>query len=206
MFTFLLFTALLVHTANAEIFVTDDGTRLAVSWSSTDAFYYKVIVDDLTNDVTGIKEETVFDPFIVIDGLTFHNIYKIIVKAIDKSESPSDIGLKYITFALDETSGNCICNCPEIPKKTFLGVVSENFYTYMSFNNSSSESQIINLKIGTVTERIIVSSNAAKLLLLNDIVEGEGVYPISFETDSGTEVGITLMLYDFLSGTFSTQN
>lgn len=160
---------------------------------------------DLTNGTTA-EPETVFEPLIVIDGLTYHSIYKITVEAIEEGGDESYVGLKYITFALDETSGNCICNCPEIPKKTFLGVVSENFYTYMSFNNSSSESQIINLKIGTVTERIIVSSNAAKLLLLNDIVEGEGVYPISFETDSGTEVGITLMLYDFLSGTFSTQN
>ena len=196
---------LICTTAKADIFVVDDGTQLTVSWSAVgDAFYYEVELENLTG-TSAIYEEYVFDPFIVINGLVYHDIYKITVTALDDDEDESCVGEKYITFALDETSGNCICNCPELPKKVLFGLVDENWWTAITVNNASSESQSVIINAGTFSKVVVVPSNSSEVFLLRELIEDTTPkqYPISYETTS-SDIGISVI--SGIGNSFCSQN
>lgn len=183
--------------AIAEIFVHDDGTRLTVSWPATGAFYYDVALENLTTDSSMI-EGPVFDSVIIISRLAYHNIYGITVRAYNMDgERLDNIGEKYITFALDESSGNCVCVCPEIPKKVFFGVIAEGWWTGITVNNTGSESQSVIIKVGSISRIVVVSSHSTEIFLLSDLVDDNTPksYPIAYETES-PDVGVTVLIGD----------
>lgn len=200
---------LVCTTARADIFVYDDGTQLTISWSKvSSAFYYDVDLINLTKSPeTTTTEGSVFDPFIIISGLVYHDIYEIIVKAYDNDgKKLSDVGKKCITFALDESSGNCVCVCPDLPKKVFFGLISPDWWTAIAINNAGDESQSVVIKAGNVSNKIVVvSSHSTEAFLLEEMIEDTTpeYYPITYETDS-PDVGVTVLV-GYGDG-FSSQN
>lgn len=192
---------LICNIASADIFINDDGTQLTISWSKvTDAFYYDVEVRNLTSPTTAPITGCVFDPYITVNGLIYHNIYSVTVKAFDNDgDYIENVGQKYITFALDESSGNCICNCdcPNIPKKVFYGLISDDWWTGIAINNASTQSQTVVINIGTISKTIIIPSHFTEAFLLSDIIEDTTPkrYPITYETDS-PDIGITVLMGD----------
>ena len=198
---------LVCTTARADIFVYDDGTQLTVSWSEvSDAFYYEVELNNLTKGTLTTEEGPVFDPFIVISGLVYHDIYEIIVKAYKNDGTElSDAGKKYITFALDEASGNCVCVCPDLPKKVFFGLISPDWWTGIAISNAGDESQSVVIKAGNVSKIVVVSSHSTEAFLLEEMIEDTTpeYYPITYETDS-PDVGVTVLV-GYGDG-FSSQN
>ena len=190
-------------TTHAEIFVHDDGTQLTVSWpDDPKAFYYDVVLANLTENTSTI-EGPVFGPSIVIDGLNYHNIYGIMVRAWNADgEELESVGQKYITFALEQTSGNCVCICPElvVPKKVFYGLVSDIWWTGIAISNAGDTSQSVVLKIGTIDKMVTVPSHTVEAFLLRDLI-GDTTpksYPIAYETESA-DVGVTVLISDSLN-------
>jgi hypothetical protein len=210
--TFMIMALILVcTTARADdIFVYDDGTQLTISWSESevdDAFYYEVILENKTDGSIKYPEELVFDPFIVISGLVYHNIYKITVKAYnnDGDIEIKTVGETYITFALDESSGSCVCVCPEFPKKVFFGLISPDWWTGIAINNAGNESQSVVITAGNRSKTVDVSSHSTEAILLEEIIDDSTTeyYPITYETDS-PDVGVTVLIGDAVG--FSFQN
>ena len=197
---------LVCTTARADIFVYDDGTQLTVSWTEVDtAFYYEVVLENLTKGTTR-DPATTFDPFIIISGLVYHDIYEITVKACyDGNASDTEVGTKYITFALDESSGNCVCVCPDLPKKVFFGLISPDWWTGIAISNAGDESQSVVIKAGNVSKIVVVSSHSTEGFLLEEMIKDTTpeYYPITYETDS-PDVGVTVLV-GYGDG-FSSQN
>lgn len=196
---------LVCTTVKADIFVHQNESQLNISWSETGAFYYAVALENLTNGTKTI-EESVFDPYITINGLAYHNIYKITVRAYDAYRDKwNDVGEKYITFALEETSSGCTCICPEFPKKVFYGIVAGNWWTGIAINNTGNESQAVTLKIGAVSKILVVPSHSTEAFLLSDLIEDTTPqqYPITYSADS-PDVGITVLIGDGVN--ISAQN
>jgi hypothetical protein len=198
---------LVCTTARADIFVYDDGTQLTVSWTEDlSVFYYEVILKNHTKGTTR-DSATTFDPFIIISGLVYHDIYEITVKAYYNGDTSSteEVGTKYITFALDESSGNCVCVCPEFPKKVFFGLISPDWWTGIAISNAGDESQSVVIKAGNVSKIVVVSSHSTEGFLLEEMIEDTTpeYYPITYETDS-PDVGVTVLI-GYGDG-FSSQN
>lgn len=192
---------LVCNIASADIFINDDGTQLTISWSEVpDTFYYEVKVENLTNSSTATLTEHVFDPYIVVNGLIYHDIYKITVVSYENGTNITNtVGNAHITFALDESSGNCICNCdcPNIPKKVFYGLISDDWWTGIAINNASTQSQTVVINIGTISKTIIIPSHFTEAFLLSDIIEDTTPkrYPITYEADS-PDIGVTVLISD----------
>ena len=195
---------------NAEVFVNDDGTQLTVSWSEVSStFYYEVNVENLTMPSTVAIIKHVFDPYVTVSGLIYHNIYRVTVMAYSyNGNDATGVGEKYITFAVEKSSETCICNCncPEIPKKIFYGISSEQWCTGIAINNSSDALQCVSLKIGAYNKQIVVPSNSTEIRLLSDLIgESDVMIPISLEADSA-EIGITVVTYNSASCDYTIQN
>ena len=195
--------------ATAEMFVYDSGTDVTVSWVPvTSAFYYNLTVTDKSDNTTSTTELT-FDTQIVVNGLTKHNIYNIKGNAYDLNGTLLEsMGDKYICFAVDDSSGTCICNCPEISNHVYYGTIGNGWYTGVAICNSTPERQVVLLHINDVTNAINVSSYSCHTEMLGsilDIDEEELDRSESYAITMDAVAGVDITLYIANSISFSMQ-
>jgi hypothetical protein len=192
----------------ADIFVNDDGTQVAVSWSSnSEAYYYRIEWNNLTQDTS--NSSTTFDKTYTISGLYFHEIYEIKVIGVrvvdgDESDIFPDIGKEYITFAL-ESDPTVICPEQTEKQKVAYGVYSEDGYwwTGIAVCNSNLISEQIILKIGSTTVSFTLNPGECSGELIESYISKYGRYPISLEANDG--VSATVLMGDVSKGNLSSQ-
>ena len=188
---------LLVVPAQAEMFVYDSGSEVAVSWTHVeDAMYYEVWLQDYTDNTPTSSSLKTFDAQIVLEGLTKHNIYYVWAVAYDDDgQYIETIGGTFFCFAVGDSSNTCICNCPEIPSKVLYGVTGGNWATGVAICNSTPKYQVVMLQMGAMTKAINVPAYSCVTDLLRNLLgieylEQAESYPISITAENGVDVSL----------------